>query len=153
MIWKLTWCKDCEITPGHCINSRVHQWWKGYVGWWEGCVSITLINLFPKFVYIALQWRHNGHDGVSNHQPHYCLLNRLSRRRSKKTPKLRVIGLRAGNSPVTGEFPHKWPVSRKMFPIDDVIMVYQQIRSCSLWRSVAYFVPQDSESSNEIYSH
>ena len=32
----------------------------------------------------ALHWRHNGHDGVSNHQPHDCLLNRLFRRRSKK---------------------------------------------------------------------
>ena len=52
-----------------------------------------------------LQWRHNEHDGVSNHQPHDCLLNRLSRRRSKKTSKVRVTGLCAGNSPVTGEFP------------------------------------------------
>ena len=34
-----------------------------------------------------------------------CLLNRLFRRRSKKTSKLRVIGLCEGNSPVTGEFP------------------------------------------------
>ena len=25
-------------------------------------------------------------------------------------------------SPWTGEFPHKWPVTRKMFPFDDVIM-------------------------------
>ena len=32
----------------------------------------------------ALQWRHNGRDGVSNHQPHDCLLNRLFKRRSKK---------------------------------------------------------------------
>ena len=24
-----------------------------------------------------LPWRHNGRDGVSNHQPHSCLLNRL----------------------------------------------------------------------------
>ena len=32
----------------------------------------------------TLQWRHNGCDGVSNHQPHHCLLNRLFRRRSKK---------------------------------------------------------------------
>ena len=51
-----------------------------------------------------LQWRHNGHNGVSDHQSHDCLLNRLFRRRSKKTPKLRVTGLCAGNSPVTGEF-------------------------------------------------
>ena len=53
----------------------------------------------------ALQWRHNGRDSVSNHQPHDCLLNRLFRRRSKKTSKLRVTGLCAGNSPGTGEFP------------------------------------------------
>ena len=54
---------------------------------------------------IALQWRHNGHDRVSNHQPHDCLLNRLFRRRWKRTTKLRVTGLCAGNSPGTGEFP------------------------------------------------
>ena len=52
-----------------------------------------------------LRYRHNGCDGVSNHQPHDCLLNRSFRRRSKKTPKLRVTGLCEGNSPVTGEFP------------------------------------------------
>ena len=47
----------------------------------------------------SLHWRHNDHDGVSNHQPHGCLLNRLFRRRSKKTSKLRVTGLCVGNSP------------------------------------------------------
>ena len=52
-----------------------------------------------------LQWRHNGRDSVSNHQPCDCLLNRLFRRRSKKTSKLRVSGLCVGNSPGTGEFP------------------------------------------------
>ena len=36
---------------------------------------------------------------------HDCFLNRLFRRRSKKTSKLRVTGLCAGNSPGTGEFP------------------------------------------------
>ena len=53
----------------------------------------------------SLRWRHNGHDGVSNHQPHHCLLNRLFGCTSKKTSKLRVTGLCAGNSPGTGEFP------------------------------------------------
>ena len=57
------------------------------------------------YAFSALQWRHNGRDTVSNHQPHDCLLNRLFRRRSKKTLKLRVTGLCAGNSPGTGEFP------------------------------------------------
>ena len=53
----------------------------------------------------ALRWRHNDHSGVSNHQPHGCLLNRLFRCKSKKTSKLRVTGLCVGNSPGTGEFP------------------------------------------------
>ena len=52
----------------------------------------------------SLQWRHNEHDSVSNHQPHVCLLNRLFGRRTKKTSKLRVTGLWVGNSPRTGEF-------------------------------------------------
>ena len=53
----------------------------------------------------TLQWRHNACDGVSHHQPYDCLLNRLYKRKSKKTSKLRVTGLCARNSPVTGEFP------------------------------------------------
>ena len=70
----------------------------------------------------TLRWRHNGRDSVSNHQPHDCLLNLLFRRRSKKTSKLRVTGLCAGNSPGPVNSPQKWPVTRKMFPFDDVIM-------------------------------
>ena len=45
----------------------------------------------------SLQWHHNGHNSVSNHQPYDCLLNRLFRRRSKKISKLRVTGLWVGN--------------------------------------------------------
>ena len=53
----------------------------------------------------ALQWRHNECDGVSNPQPHDCLLKRLFGRRSRKTSKIRVTGICVGNSLVTGEFP------------------------------------------------
>ena len=59
----------------------------------------------------ALQWRHNERDGVSNHQPHDCFLKLLFRRRSKKT------SLAAVNSP------HKGPVTRKLLPFDDVVMI------------------------------
>ena len=83
----------------------------------------------------ALQWRHNQPDGVSNHRRLVCLLSRLFRRRSKKISKLRVTGLCEGNSPVTGEFPAEKPVTRKMFPFDDVI-VSQIVMSeqCWTWR-------------------
>ena len=56
-------------------------------------------------IYVSLQSRHTWHNGVLNHQPHHCFLNRLLKHRSKKTSNLHVTGLCAGNSPVTGEFP------------------------------------------------
>ena len=78
---------------------------------------------------ITLQWRQNERDGVWNHRRLDCLLNRLLRRWSKNTSKLRVNGLCEGNSPVTGEFPAvtgefpaQKPVTPNMFPFDDVIM-------------------------------
>ena len=70
----------------------------------------------------TFQWRHNGRESVSNHQPHDCLLNLLFWRRSKKTPKIRLTGLCVGNSPGTGEFPAQMASYAEMFPFDDVIM-------------------------------
>ena len=84
--------------------------------------NLTQIVARRRVVSCTSQWRHNGRDSVSNHQPHDYLLNRLFRRRLKKTSKLRVIGLCVGNSPGTVNSPHKWPVTRKMFPFDHVIM-------------------------------
>ena len=71
----------------------------------------------------TLRWRQNGRDSVSNHQPGHCLLSLLFERRSRKTSKLRVTGLCVGNSPGPVNSPHKGPVTRKMLPFDDVIMV------------------------------
>ena len=82
---------------------------------------LTAANMSQETIGSHSQWRHNGHNAVSNHQPHDCLLNRLFRRILKKTSKLRVTGLSAGNSQVNS--PHKWPVKRKMFPFDYVIMI------------------------------
>ena len=72
-----------------------------------------------KYMQPALQWRHDGRDGVSNHQPHDCLLNRSFRRRSKK-----ISALCTGIHRWSVNSPHKGPATQKMFPFDDVIMVY-----------------------------
>ena len=58
-----------------------------------------------EFTFIILQWGLNVYDSASNHQPHNSLINRLFECRLKKTSKLLVTGLCAGNSPGTGEFP------------------------------------------------
>ena len=76
-----------------------------------------------------LQWRHNERDGVSNHQPHDYLLNRLFRRRSKKYQSSASLAFVT----LTGEFPAQRPVKRKMFPLDDVTMIwawYLTVRLC-----------------------
>ena len=62
----------------------------------------------------SLRWRHNERDGVSNHQPHDCLLNRQS---SASLAFVRRIHRGPVNSP------HKWPVTRKMSPFDDVMYI------------------------------
>ena len=72
---------------------------------------------------ITSQWRHNGGDGVSNHQRLDYLLNRLSRRRSKRTSKLRVTGLCEWNSPMTGGFLSQRASNAENFSFDNVIMV------------------------------
>ena len=95
---------------------------------WRRVYNPVYIDMRRRYV-VALLWRHNGHNSVSNHQPYDCLLRRLFRCRSKQTSKLRVTGLCAGNSPGPVNFPHKWPVTRKMFPFDDVIMDVKYNRS------------------------
>ena len=68
----------------------------------------------------SLQWRHYERDGVSNHRRLDCLPNRLFRRRSKKTSK--SLAFVRGIHRWAVNFPHKRPVTRKMFPFDDIFV-------------------------------
>ena len=72
--------------------------------------------------FITSQWCYNERDEASNHRHPDCLLNCLFMRRSKKTSKLCVTGFCEGNHRWQVDYPHKEPVTRKMFPFDDVIM-------------------------------
>ena len=90
---------------------------------WFSCHSLYSVSSYQGLLSthsgshhrFILQWRHNEHDGISNDQPHECLLNRLFRRRSKKTPKLRVTGFVRGIHRRLVNSPHKGPVKRKIF--------------------------------------
>ena len=73
--------------------------------------------------------------------------------RSKGTSKLRVTGLCAGNSPVTVNSPRKWPVTRKMFPFDDVIMDWN---GCNILDSavvVVYHKEMFQQGAKGFYKH
>ena len=110
-------CRFEDMTPW---NNTFHWWLKSKA---VGQTAFGYKQLLSHWLMVRpFHWCHNDHDGVSNHQPHGCLLNRLFRRRSKKTSKLRVNGLSAGNSPRPVNSPHKGPVTWKMLPFDDVIM-------------------------------
>ena len=96
----------------------------------------------PKWNYqleeCSLQWRLNERDGVSNNHVSIVYSTVCSGADQRKTPKLRVTGLCAVNSPVTGEFPaQRSAVSRKMFPYDYVIMS----KACSLRLMQFHFSP------------
>ena len=71
----------------------------------------------------SLQWRHNGHDGVSNHQPHDCLLSTFysdaDQRKHQSSVSLAFVW-EIHRGPVNS--PHKWQVTRKLFPLEDVII-------------------------------
>ena len=73
-------------------------------------------------ILTTASWRHNGRDGISNHQPHDCLLNRLFRRRSRKHQSSAPLAFGRWTHRWPVNSPHKWPVTRKIFPIYDVIM-------------------------------
>ena len=85
--------------------------------------EVTKLSLHDARPLSPRQWRHNGRDGVSNCRPLHCLLNHLFRRRSNKRHQSSAsLAFCAGNSPMTVNYPHKGPVTRKMFPFDDVIV-------------------------------
>ena len=77
---------------------------------------------------MKLQWRHNKRDAISNRRRIDCLLNRLLRRKWKKTHQnyaslafVRGIQRWAVNSP------HKGPETRKVFPFDDIFMINSKV--------------------------
>ena len=85
----------------------------------DSCLYISN-DLSPEKNHSSLQWRHNGCDGVLNNRRIDCLLNRLFRRRSKKTSKLRDTGLSRGK--VTGEFSAQRASNVENVSFNDVIM-------------------------------
>ena len=98
------WLTGSSLTPTHPhppTHPHTHTHNTQHTEKMPGIIALLCGDCHMAFPYrppkMPLQWRHNTRDGVSNHQPHHCLLNRLFR--------LRATGLCAGNSPVTIEFP------------------------------------------------
>ena len=93
---------------------------------------------------------YNEPDGVSNYQRLHCLLNCWFRRRSKKTPKLRVTGLCVGNS-LCGEFTgDRWSCWATVL-IQSVLLTYKTCR-CWILLLICNRNMSMTTSSNEAFS-
>ena len=115
----------------NCAPCMVHGFDSCFLVWnTHGCNTWTL------------QWRHNGRDSVSNHQPRECLLIRLIRQDQRKHQSSASLAFVRGIHRRPVNSPHKGPVMRKMFPFDDVIMEY------SIYR---YILPPHRTYLNHVY--
>ena len=96
-------------------------WWPLLVFFYW--VIITLTSLWPR-------WRLKSPTSRLFTQPFIHT--------QMKTSKLRVTDLCVGNSPGPVNSPHKGPVTRKMFPFDDVIMCMEKYWRIATIHMVTY---------------
>ena len=93
---------------------------------------------------VTLLWRHDGDDSVLNQQPCSTVYSDADQRKHQSSASLAFVrGIHRG--PVNS--PHKWPVTRKMFPFDDVIMKPMSIRNLLLGSTTGFFSRSDRVSS------
>ena len=98
--------------------------------------SIFVRHTGGEWLRYPIQWRHNERDGVSNHRRLDCSgSHQIKHQISASLAFVRGIHRWPVNSP------HKGPVTRKMFPFDDVIMPAPplQLGRDPTWRPV--FLP------------
>ena len=124
--WKTFGTNGQDLQTSYAMTSLSADfpWWRRWI------MPVT----YDSAVFDTLQWRHNERDGVSNRRPLDCLHDRLFRRRSKKTSKIRVTGLCVRGIhrwPVNS--PHKGPVTRKLFLFDDVIMWHIKVSGSNIF--------------------
>ena len=141
----------CVITQPHTllsamnINMAVHTRSTSFYLTFLA-VTTCLVRWGARDKFYTLQWRHNERDGVSNHWRLDGLLNRLFRRRSNKHLSSASLAFVRGihRSPVNP--PHKGPVTRKMFPFEDVIMtpVIKVLHTVRVFSWLVLFVPTGS---------
>ena len=90
-----------------------------FIDWMLAAIFILVYSIFHKICITMTSWWARWRlNWPASRATVY------SRRRSKKTSKLRVTGLCEGNSPGTGEFPVQRASYTEMFPFDDVIMAH-----------------------------
>ena len=123
---------ECHQYVRKLLSIQFPMQWKSYQFQIFAFLEHDDMENFPVFFRSegSLLWRHNERDGVSNHQITYSTVySGTDQRKHQSFASLafvRIIQRWPVNSPL------KLPVTRKMFPIDDVIMVGGVIRRLSV---------------------
>ena len=100
-----------QLLPENKLYQRTHSDTSTIIGRIQ-YANITNVNLFIPLA--TLQWRHNGLDSVSNHEPHHCLRSRLRKHQSAASLAF-VWGIHRTNGQLSGKYFHlmtsSWIVS------------------------------------------
>ena len=121
--WMRTWTTE-RLTS--CVFFECTEGYSDIV-WLHAVYSMfpSLHKLICHFLsFFSLQWRNNGRYGVSNHQltiAYWTVYSGADQRKQQRSSSL-VFVRGIHRWPVNS--PHKWPVTRKIFPFDDVIIYW-----------------------------
>ena len=114
---KRGWIKKGYIfrSEGHLVYSAINLYYN------DGLTELNLV-LDKTSTNQALQWRHNGGDGVSNHRCVGVCSTVCSSAYQRKHQRSASLAYVRGIHRWSVNSPHKGPVTWKMFPFDDVII-------------------------------
>ena len=113
------------MTPQWCEGGL----WRTWTEAWDRCICQTRRRIGNMswcsaeilIVYISLRWWHNERVDVSNHRRLDYLLNRCSDADQRKLQSSASLVFVRGIHRWQVASPHKGPVTRKMFPLDDIM--------------------------------
>ena len=88
---------------------------------WLQCIDSEVSSTSRPFIKCALQWRHNEHNGVSNHGVLIVYLTFCSGADQRKHGSSALLAFVRRIYRWPGKSPHKGQVTQNMFPFDDVI--------------------------------
>ena len=106
-----SFCWSLNVLIRYHMSISFHAWPPFFYNSERNNIRPTVFatQLYHRDFLGSLHWRHNDHDGVSNHQPRGCLLNRLFRPFIQTQIKENIIAPRhwplCGEFTGTGEFP------------------------------------------------
>ena len=118
------------VTSWYLYRQQIDSGVRSFVPRCKSCIATDSLqkNMYARaevaqdVLNLALRWRHNGLDGVSNHQitiVYSIIYSDADQRKHQSSASLVFVRvIRRGQV----NYPHKWPVTRKMFPFHDVIM-------------------------------